>query len=57
MKTVTEEIYQYTELVYRDEAGIEVARERQYDDRWYDTVEIREPNDDELFDYYQEDNV
>lgn len=54
MKTVTEEIYQYTELVYRDEAGNEVARERQYDDHWYDTGETREPGEVELEDYYEE---
>lgn len=43
--------YVYTELVYLDEDGFVVTRERQSDDYWQDTLSTREWTDDELADY------
>lgn len=49
------EQYTYSEVVYRDADGNEVARERNYDDAWYDTLEAHvELTEDEIEDYYPE---
>lgn len=55
MATATEEKYIYTEIVFRDDDGNEVGRERQYDDAWWDTGETREMTEDERMDYLDED--
>lgn len=41
------EIYQYSEDVYYDDDGNEVARERQYDDYLYDTTPAEELTEEE----------
>lgn len=49
MKTV--ERFMYSEIVYHDEDGTEVARERLYDDAWYDTAETEPMTEEEIEDY------
>lgn len=49
------EIMQYTETVYYDENGTEVARERNYDDHWYDSGEREELDEYEMYDVFPED--
>ena len=49
--TVRVEEYIYTENVYYDEYGRELGRERNYDDSWYDTREIREMTEQEEEDW------
>lgn len=44
---------QYTEVVYYGADGNEVARERQYDDHWYDTGAVTYLDDpQEIEDYF-----
>lgn len=45
------EIRQYSEMVYYDDDGNEVARERVYDDHLYDTEAREELTDQEREDY------
>lgn len=47
------EVMQYTETVYWDDNGNEVARVRNYDDTWYDTREDGLPvSEEELDDHF-----
>ena len=41
----------YTESVFYDVNGVEVARERNYDDAWYDTLSVEDATEDEISDY------
>ncbi|ALJ19550.1 hypothetical protein [Microbacterium sp. No. 7] len=52
-RRVEETIMQYTEFVYWDGDTV-VATERMCDDHAYDIRSTREPTDDELADYYDE---
>lgn len=49
--TVRTEQYIYSERVIYDEWGNEIARERNYDDAWYDTRSVEDISDEELEDY------
>lgn len=43
--------YQYTERVFFDSDGNEIARERLNDDHWYDAAGTRDMTEEELEDY------
>lgn len=51
MATKTTEQFTYTETVYRDDAGNELGRERNYDDAWYDTLGVVDMTDEEIEDW------
>ena len=44
----------YTEFVYFSADGIEIGRERNYDDTWYDTVSKTPLTEDEIADWGDE---
>lgn len=45
------EQYTYSEEVFYNASGEEVARTRMYDDAWHDTLEERDATQDEISDY------
>ena len=53
----TAEQFIYTEIVYHDAGGNEVAREALMDDAWYDTAWREDMTDEEIEDFIGADAV